>query len=253
MYRVLLIDDEAIILEGLKKVIHWEEFRCEIVGTAANGKQGTELIRETKPDILFLDICMPDGDGLTMLAGIRSEFPNLKVTILTGFRDFAFAQEAIRLGVTRFLLKPSKMNEIQEALQTMVDQLDEAAGTNADKAEEANDSEIGAAGNYIVSGAVNFIREHFAEKLTLQMVADSCFVSQWHLSKMLSKHMGKNFYDVLNETRISEAKRLLQDSSLRIGNIGEMVGYSDSAHFAKNFKKITGLSAAEYRNTLSPK
>lgn len=251
MYRVVLIDDESIIVEGLRKVIRWEEFNCQIIGTAGDGSSGAELIRREKPDIAFMDICMPGMDGLKMLAGLRSEFKNMQVTILTGFRDFAYAQEAIRLGVTRFLLKPSKLAEIQEALKAMTEKLDDLfAKPETTKASIDAENEENAAVNYIVTGAVEYIHTHYAEKLTLQSVADSCYVSQWHLSKLLGKHIGKNFYDILNEIRISEAKHLLRDPGLRIGSIGEMVGYTDSAHFARIFKKITGQSAAEYRNTL---
>ena len=91
---------------------------------------------------------------------------------------------------------------------------------------------------------------HFAEKLTLQEVADSCYVSQWHLSKLLNKETEGTFYDTLNEIRIREAKRLLADPKLRVGDIGALVGYQDSAHFARVFKKLTGMSANEYRNSL---
>lgn len=252
MYRVILVDDESRIVEGLRKVVRWEDYGCRIVGTADSGIAGTELIRREKPDILFMDICMPGMDGLTMLAGLRSEFPRMQVTILTGYRDFTYAQKAINLGVTRFLLKPSKMAEILEALQTMTDNLKQLPPLpkEGELSETASEESERAAGNFIVNSAMEFIRAHYAEKLTMQTVAENCYVSQWHLSKLLSKHVNKNFYDILNEVRINEAIRLLKDNSLRIGSIGEMVGYTDSAHFARTFKKITGKSAAEYRNSL---
>ena len=124
MYRVILIDDESRIVEGLRKVVQWAQYRCEVVATAADAVEGAQAIRQYKPDILFTDIRMTGDDGLTMLAGLRSEFPDMQVTVLTGYRDFSYAQQAIRLGVTRFLLKPSKMDEINEALQVMVERLD---------------------------------------------------------------------------------------------------------------------------------
>lgn len=117
MYKVVIIDDEPIIVEGLSKSIPWDKWECEVVGTACNGEEGRELIERVNPDILFSDICMPGIDGLTMIAGIKSEHPNMGITILTGFRDFDYAQKAIRLGVTRFLLKPSKMDELEEAVE----------------------------------------------------------------------------------------------------------------------------------------
>ena len=95
-----------------------------------------------------------------------------------------------------------------------------------------------------------YIEEHYAEKLTLQSVADCCYVSQWHLSKLLNRHTGKSFYDILNTVRIRKAKELLLDPRLKIGEIGEQVGYADTAHFARTFKKQEGMSVNEYRNTL---
>ena len=135
MIRVVLIDDEVIILEGLKKVVDWVGFGCEVVATAQNASAGAEAIRAHQPQIVFTDIKMPDQDGLTMLAGLKSEFPQMEVTVLTGYRDFAYAQEAIRLGVTRLLLKPSKMDEINEAMRTMTQNL-RAAGIVPEEAEE---------------------------------------------------------------------------------------------------------------------
>ena len=119
MYTVVLIDDEPLIVEGLRKVVRWEDYHCSVVGTADDAESGAKLTRSVHPDILFTDIRMPGVDGLTMLAGLRSEFPDMLVTVLTGYRDFAYAQQAIRLGVSRFLLKPSKMDEINEALLAM--------------------------------------------------------------------------------------------------------------------------------------
>lgn len=244
MYRVVLIDDESIIVEGLRRVVKWADFGCQVVGTASDGEAGAELIHTLQPQILFTDIRMPGRDGLTMVAGLRSEFPDMQIAVLTGYRDFAYAQEAIRLGVTRFLLKPSKMDEINEALQAMVERLDKLPQ------EEKTDEQSQSAGSFLVNQAYSYMREHYAEKLTLQTVADCCYVSQWHLSKLLNRHEGKSFYDILNAIRIQKAKELLTDPKLKIGDISEMVGYADTAHFARTFKKLEGMSANEYRNSL---
>lgn len=242
MYRVVLIDDESIIVEGLRKVVKWADYGCQVFSTANDAASGADAIRAFHPHILFTDIRMPGQNGLTMLAGLRSEFPNMQVTVMTGYRDFAYAQEAIRLGVCRFLLKPTKMDEINEALQTMVSRLEKLPP----EAEEQSQT----AGSFIVDQACAYMQSHYREKLTLQAVADRCYVSQWHLSKLLNRYTEKSFYDILNAIRIQKAKVLLSDPSLKIGEIGEMVGYTDTAHFARTFKKLEGMSANEFRNTL---
>ncbi|MBO7421992.1 MAG: helix-turn-helix transcriptional regulator, partial [Oscillospiraceae bacterium] len=147
-----------------------------------------------------------------------------------------------------FLLKPSKMDEIREALACMTARLQrdhtEQSVVQGDAEEREN------AGSFLVNRALDYLEEHYAEKLTLQEVADACYVSQWHLSKLLNRYTKKNFYDLLNTRRIRAAKELLADPSLRIGDIGEMIGYADPAHFARVFRKIAGMSANEYRNSL---
>ena len=254
MYKVVLIDDEDIIVEGMRRMVKWADYGCGVIGTAYDAASGSALIRQLHPDIVFTDIKMPGPDGLTMLAGLRSEFPDTQITVLTGYRDFSYAQQSIRLGVTRFLLKPSKMDELHEALAAMTAKLRQQTGTPEPEApaqpEEASEPPAKQAGSFLVKQALAFLEQQYARKLTLQEVADECYVSQWHLSKLLNKHTGKNFYDLLNTIRIQKAKELLADPSLKIGDIAELVGYSDNGHFARTFKKLEGVSANEYRNRL---
>ena len=103
---------------------------------------------------------------------------------------------------------------------------------------------------FIVKNALAYIEENYREKLKLSDVADQIYVSQWHLSKLLNKHTGQNFSEILNNIRIEKAKELLKDPSLRIGDIAEEVGFLDMAHFSRVFKKQAGISANEYRNTI---
>ena len=95
MYKVVIIDDEPIIVEGLTKSIHWDRKGCIVVGTAYSGETGLMLIQKEQPDIVISDIRMPRMDGLTMIASVKSQYPDTQITILTGFRDFDYAQKAI--------------------------------------------------------------------------------------------------------------------------------------------------------------
>lgn len=259
MYKVVIIDDEPIIVRGLQKAVKWESYDCSVVGTAGNGVEGLEVIRKEKPDILISDISMPGLDGLSMIAALKSEFPDMEVAILTGYRDFDYAQEAIRLGVCRFLLKPSKMEELDEALQVMLGNLKNnqqviKAKEIQNKAvpEEEDNEEVldSAASSFIVKNALAYIEKNYKERLKLADVADNVYVSQWHLSKLLNKYTNQNFSEILNNVRMEEAKKLLENPSLRIGDIAEEVGFLDMAHFSRVFKKQVGVSANEYRNTV---
>lgn len=250
MYKVVIIDDEPIIVEGISRMVPWDKFGCKIVATANDGIEGAGIIREQQPNILFSDIAMPGLDGLSMVAGLKSEFPNTEISILTGYRDFDYAQRAIRLGVTRYLLKPSNMDEIIEAIEAMVSNL-AAKHIVPEPGSEGEGKSDNAAGSFIVSNAIRYIEQNYAHKLTLSEVAEKTYISQWHLSKLLNRHMGQNFSEILNHVRIREAQRLLKDPALRIGDIAEMVGFVDMAHFSRVFKKILGTSANEYRNKIA--
>ena len=245
MYKVVLVDDESIITEGLRRVVDWAAHNCRVAALAQDAASGALAIRTHRPDILFTDIKMPGEDGLTMLAGLKGEFPRMQIAVLTGYRDFEYAQRAIRLGVSRFLLKPSKMDELNESLAYMTGVLDrlppEGEAPPPPPGEEDPNS-------FLVRRAQGYIAEHFAQRISLQDVADHCYVSQWHLSKLLNKHLGQSFYDQLNAVRIRQAKGLMAAPALRISEVAERVGYADTAHFSRVFKKLEGVSAGEWRN-----
>ena len=252
MYRVVLVDDERIILEGLSRTVPWESMGCTVAGTAGNGAEGLRMVHELRPDILLTDIRMPNMDGLSMIAALRSEFPRLQIAVLTAFRDFEYAQTALNLGVCRYLLKPSKLDELYEAIQTMTERLD-ALPPLEPQADLQDDPAVAgsAAGNFIVRRALDFMQAHCAERLSLGDVAAHVYVSQWHLSKLINRHVNQSFFDILARMRMERAKTLLADMSLRIHDVAEQVGYADVAHFSKSFKRLEGMTPGEYRDSLS--
>lgn len=247
MYKVVIVDDEPMIAEGLTKGIEWTKWDCRVVGTAHNGEEGIEIIRSLKPHILITDISMPKMDGLKMIAALKSEFPHLQISILTGFREFDYAKKAIELGVTRFLLKPSKYAELEEAITAMTEKIPREQAEDSDEAESEENS---TANSFIVNNALEYMRTHYNEKLRLADVADEVYVSQWHLSKLLNKTTGQNFSELLNAIRMEKACELLHDPQLRISDIAEQIGFVDLAHFSRVFKKVEGISANEYRNRI---
>lgn len=258
MYKVVIIDDEPVIVDGLKNKINWIQWNCEVVGTASNGQQGLEVIKEHKPDILFSDICMAKMNGLTMIASIISQFPHMQITILTGHRNFDYAQQAISLGIKRYLLKPSKMSELEEAIDVMVKHLEAYSARRVEaemaitKEKEVEESfkEDNPANSFIVKNALTYIEDNYMKKFKLSDVADKVYISQWYLSKLLNRHMGQNFSEILNHVRIQNAKKLLENPELRISDVAEQVGFLDVAHFSRVFKKLEGISANQYRNTV---
>lgn len=275
MYKVIIVDDEPIIVEGLQKGIEWEKWNCEIVGTGSSGMEGLELVKKLEPDILISDISMANMDGLAMVAAIKSEHPNVEVCLLTGFRNFEYAQQAIKLGVTRFLLKPSKIDELEEAIDAMIKNLQSKGKTgesdldniwdcqnsdekylyNAFIKERLNQHEddrkirFNDANSYIIKKAIIYMYNNYVQKLSLLDVADHCYISSWHLSKLLNQYTGKGFFEIINKIRIDKAKELLKGSTAKIQEISDMVGFQDVTHFSRIFKNYEEISPKDYRNS----
>ncbi|MCX7773189.1 MAG: response regulator [Clostridia bacterium] len=123
MYKVMIVDDEPMIRKGIRTMVNWEEHQCQVVCEAFDGVEGVEKIRELKPEIIITDIRMPEMDGLTMIKEVKDIIPNSKIIILTGFRDFDYVYEAMRLGAFGFILKPSKISELNSLISRAVTEL----------------------------------------------------------------------------------------------------------------------------------
>ncbi len=119
MFKVFLVEDEIVVREGIRKNIPWEAYGYFYAGDAPDGELALPLIRRIQPDLLITDIKMPFMDGLSLIELVRKELPMTKIIIISGYDDFSYAQQAIRMGVEQYLLKPivkGKMVEILSAL-----------------------------------------------------------------------------------------------------------------------------------------
>ncbi len=106
MIKVFLAEDEIVIRNGIKNSIEWEKEGYEFVGEAGDGELAYPMILKTKPDILITDIRMPFMDGLELSRLVRQELPDIRILILSGYDEFDYAKEAIKLRVAEYLLKP---------------------------------------------------------------------------------------------------------------------------------------------------
>ncbi|MFX3635887.1 MAG: response regulator [Candidatus Pristimantibacillus sp.] len=116
MYKVLLVDDEADVREGLVQEIDWEACGFTIVGTAENGQEAVEMADRLDIDVVITDISMPFMDGLQLSEWLRAHYPLVKIVILTGYDEFDYARQAIRLSVDEYLLKPFSSDSFTELL-----------------------------------------------------------------------------------------------------------------------------------------
>lgn len=117
MYKVFLVEDEIVVREGIKNNIHWEEEGFIITGDESDGELAYPMILREQPDILITDIKMPFMDGLELSKLLKKEMPQLKIIIISGYSDFGYAQQAIDIGITEYLLKPITPNKLMAAVK----------------------------------------------------------------------------------------------------------------------------------------
>lgn len=120
MYKVLIVDDEPFILEGLKSLINWEEYGLEIAAQALNGIEAVDVLESLSINILITDIKMPKMNGLELIKYVKNKSLNIKCIVLSGYDDFEFVKEAAKLGIENYLLKPVDINELIPTLMNSI-------------------------------------------------------------------------------------------------------------------------------------
>ncbi|MBD0381824.1 response regulator [Paenibacillus sedimenti] len=163
MYKIIMIDDEDEVREGIKRKTSWEACGFQLVGDFDNGRDAYEAMDELQPDAVITDICMPFMDGLELTELIAAKYRDVKVIIVTGYEDFEYAKQAIKLKVKDYLLKPINAAEFTEFLQKLKLELDEERKQKED---------------------VTFLRRQFHESLPLlrerflERLVTSCMKSE---------------------------------------------------------------------------
>ena len=125
MVKLFLVEDEIVMRDGIKRQINWEKEDIEFVGEASDGELAWPMILETKPDILLTDIKMPFMDGLELSALVRKELPDTAIIILSGYDEFVYAQQAVSLGVTDYLLKPLPPGKLLECIRRVQEKIEQ--------------------------------------------------------------------------------------------------------------------------------
>lgn len=127
--KIVIVEDEISIRNGLSRMLPKLGEDCEVVGVAENGREGLEVVTKTLPDLLIMDIHMPEMDGLTMLEKIRERGVACRVVVLTAYSDFSYAKRTIELNIENYLLKPIKLPELKKVLDTVRKSLERDMGT----------------------------------------------------------------------------------------------------------------------------
>ena len=237
--RVLLVDDEIMIREGFKRLFDWQAHDCEVVGEAGDGMEALAKIDALRPDIVIMDINIPIMNGLKVIQLSRMKNPNTAFVIVSGYDDFSYCREALRLQITDYILKPVNYEEFGTCIDNLKISLFEqrvSAVMESEKQEERT-----------ITGITRYLQEHLAEEISLAVLAEQFHLNPQYISQLFKCEIGVNFLAYLTNIRMEKAKKLLLSTSLSIAEVAEQSGYGDYRVFTKVFKKSEGITPSQYR------
>ena len=235
--RVLLVDDEIIIRRGFRQLFDWEAHDCEVVGEAADGMEALSQIDSLNPEIVIMDINIPIMNGLKVIQLSRMKHPETAFIIVSGYDDFAYCREALRLQITDYILKPVDYEEFGACIDNL-----KIALFQQKSAEEIEGGE-----ERIINKIVRFVQNHLAEEISLSVLAEEFHFSTQYVSQLFKNEIGVNFLTYLTNIRMEKAKKLLLSTDLPIAEVSEQTGYGDYRVFTKVFKKSEGVTPTQYR------
>lgn len=243
MLKVVVIDDNPLILQSIVTTIDWNKLGCVIAGSADNGEDAFQIISERRADIIISDIKMLGMDGLELAEAINSMGVHAKIILITGFHEFELAQRALRLGIFDLLAKPVSNSEICRAVKNAAEALLRERQENP----RLMPSRAPEDASPLVRRAVAYLEQRFREDITLEDVSAKLMVNPSYLSRAIKKETGRGFVEILTEIRLGIAKQLLEQPDARVYTIAEQVGYKEYPYFYQVFKKHCGVSPKEYR------
>ncbi len=251
MLKVLVVDDEAFVRKGIVMETDWASLDCMVVAEAENGIAGIAAAKRYAPDLIISDIRMPQMDGIEMLRCLREEGSKARVIFLTAYSDFSYAQNAIKLLASDYLLKPFEDGELENAVSRIRDRIQQERDTgNAEEGKKAPALVLksGDKSKYVME-AISYISLHYGDDdLCVGAIADTIGISEGHLSHIFKKETEYTVMAYITRYRMSAAMKLLANCRYKVYEVAELVGYHDITYFSSTFKKIVGVSPSEYQD-----
>ena len=237
--RVLLVDDEIMIREGFKRLFDWQAHECEVVGEAADGMEALTQIDTLQPDIVIMDINIPIMNGLKVISVSRIKHPNTAFVIVSGYDDFSYCREALRLQITDYILKPVNYEEFGNCIDNLKISMFRQRVSSPAEPEKQEERTI--------TSITRYLQEHLSEEVSLSVLSDEFHLNSQYISQLFKNEIGVNFLTYFTNIRMERAKKLLLSTSLSVAEVAEQSGYGDYRVFTKVFKKSEGITPSQYR------
>jgi two-component system, response regulator YesN len=248
---ILIVDDEPRTREGIRKTLE-TGLKGDISVLCSNSAREAAAVMEAEQvHLLITDVRMPEETGLELIQNIRHKGQKPVVIVISGHAVFEYAQDAIRLGVVHYLLKPLEKRQLLEAVREALEvERDRERVTAMEKIVDGSLLELNAAGPRLqppVREAMRYVKENLQLPLGLKEVAEHVHLNASYFSYLFKEQTGQTFSEYATRCRIQKAKELLAGTTLAVADISEQVGYQTVKYFIKVFKELSGMSPSRYR------
>lgn len=237
LHEIVIVDDETWVAVDLMENIEWEKLGYTISCTFQNSLDACRYLSESNPDVAIVDISMPGLNGLALIEKAKASGCTSAFVILTAYKDFSYAQNAIRLGVTDYILKPINTQEITATFLKMKEFL-----PNPTYEPETVDLPV-----HKLDEIKSYIDQNLNARISLQTLSDTFYLNRNYICNLFRKEMDCTFSQYLTDQRIKKAKKLLLGTNLTISDISARAGFRDEFYFNKVFKKSEGVSPGLFR------
>ena len=235
--NVLLVDDEIIIRQGFIKLFDWQAHDCQVIGQASDGLEALSKIDELKPDIVIMDINIPIMNGLKVIELSRIKHPDTAFVIVSGYDDFSYCRQALKLKITDYVLKPVNYEEFGNCIDNLKISLFESKKENKDSQQK----------DRMIVSITKYLQNHLQEDVSLNVLAQEFHLNAQYISQLFKSEIGVGFLTYLTNIRIEHAKKLLLSTDDAISDISDQCGYNDYRVFTKVFKKKEGITPSQFR------
>lgn len=261
MYKLLIIDDEKQIRDGLKNMLQWENYGFEICGEAANGREGLEMVKLHNPELVITDIEMPYMDGLALMESLKSFEKRPIVVVLSGYDDFGLVRKAMRSGAVDYLLKSSGIEEFVRVLEEVITILDKEEKSLLELQENTKlmkDSML----NRLVHNEISFSELRMKlELLDYRIPKGECCIAVIQLKKTFKTDEAENDENLIQikqritnfcENIVGDAGYVFTDEGGRICILFEQFNGNDAREYwKKNLKRVIEYVAEEEKSSVS--
>lgn len=249
MLKLLVVDDEYVILQGILKILREAKTPFTHIESALDAVEAMSVLEAFQPDVIITDITMPEMNGLEFITKVKESRRCDRFIILTGYDQFAYAQQAVRLQVIDYLLKPIDKMELLQLLKRVANEILEEANRTDRQGEGKNRTGYCAH----VERILHHIHHHYQQDLSLECLSELTDLHPGYISSLFKHEVGLPFIQYLQEYRMEKAKEMFKNHpTMSIPVVARQVGYENPQHFMKVFKKLVGCTPGTFREQWQP-